>query len=108
MSERMVTRTAQEIIGKRKAGKAIEEIFNVIHPAPPRTSLSEIFTPESASQFLERVTNFADLLSEDDGYEQALSRLDGAIEQASAIRDQVLAEMYRQIRPVERSYRQLH
>ena len=108
MSEPVATRTAQEIIGKRKAGKAIEEIFNVIHPAPPRTALSEIFTPESASQFLERVTSFADLLSEEDGYEQALAKLDGAIEQASTIRDQVLAEMYRQIRPVERSYRELH
>lgn len=108
MSDPVVTRTAQEIIGKRKAGKAIEEIFNVIHPAPPRTALSEIFSPESASQFLERVTGFANLLSEDDSYEQALAKLDGAIEEASSIRDQVLAEMYRQIRPVERSYRQLH
>ncbi|MBB4637827.1 hypothetical protein [Longimicrobium terrae] len=108
MSDPVVTRTAQEIIGKRKAGKAIEEIFNVIHPAPPRTALSEIFSPESASQFLERVTSFANLLSEDDGYEQALAKLDAAIEDASGIRDQVLAEMYKQIRPVERSYRQLH
>ena len=36
MSEpNVMTRSAQDIIGQRAAGKAIEEIFNVIHPAPP-------------------------------------------------------------------------
>ena len=101
-------RTAQDIIGTRKAGKAIEEIFNVIHPASPKTALDEIFTRESAGQFLERVTSFANLLSEEQSYEDALRSLDSAIEQAEGMRDQVLADLYRQIRPVERSYRMLH
>jgi len=51
----LAIRSAQDIIGQRTAGKAIEEIFNVFHPAPPRTELAEIFTPETAQQFLERV-----------------------------------------------------
>ena len=34
-----------------------------------------------------------------------LASLDAAIEQAEGVRDQVLAELYRAIRPVERSYR---
>jgi Type VI secretion system, TssC, VipB len=104
----LAIRSAQDIIGERTAGKAIEEIFNVFHPAPPRTELAEIFTPETAQQFLERVARFSALLSADDGYDQALARLDAAIEQAVGVRDQVLEEIYRQIRPIERSYRQIH
>jgi hypothetical protein len=100
--------TAHDIIGQRRAGKAIEEIFNVIHPAPPRTALAEIFTAETAAQFLDRVTSFSALLSEADGHDQALARLDRAIEAAERVRDQVMAELYEQIRPLERSYRLLN
>jgi hypothetical protein len=104
----LAIKSAQDIIGQRTAGKAIEEIFNVIHPAPPRTELAEIFTPETAQQFLERVARFSALLSAEDGYDDALARLDAAIEQAEGVRDQVLEEIYRKIRPIERSYRQIH
>ncbi|HEY0015351.1 MAG TPA: hypothetical protein VGC13_03505 [Longimicrobium sp.] len=104
----LAIRSAQDIIGQRTAGKAIEEIFNVFHPAPPRTELAEIFTPETAQQFLERVARFSALLSAEDGYDQALAKLDAAIEQAEGVRDQVLEEIYRKIRPIERSYRQIH
>ena len=98
-------KSAQDIIGAKKAGKAIEEIFNVIHPAPARTALDQIFTRESAGQFLDRVASFSKLLSEEQSYEQALAAIDGAIEQAEGVRDEVMAELYRRIRPVERSYR---
>ena len=109
MSESNVaTRTTQDIIGKRTAGKAIEEIFNVIHPAPPKTALRDIFTPETAQQFLERVGNFSRLLSETDSHADALKKLDAEIAKLEAVRDQVLAELYEKIRPVERSYRQLN
>ena len=109
MSESNVaTRTTQDIIGKRAAGKAIEEIFNVIHPAPPKTTLRDIFTPETAQQFLERVGNFSRLLSETDAHADALKKLDAEIAKLEGIRDQVLAELYEKIRPVERSYRQLN
>ncbi|WP_420127650.1 hypothetical protein [Longimicrobium sp.] len=104
----LAIKSAQDIIGQRTAGKAIEEIFNVFHPAPPRTELAEIFTPETAQQFLERVARFSALLSAEDGYDQALAKLDAAIEQAEGVRDQVLEEIYRKIRPIERSYRQIH
>ncbi|HEX8210559.1 MAG TPA: hypothetical protein VF584_10320 [Longimicrobium sp.] len=100
--------TAHEIIGQRRAGKAIEEIFNVIHPAPPRTALAEIFSAGTAAQFLDRVTSFSELLRETDSHEQALARLDRAIEAAGRVRDQVLCELYEQIRPLERSYRLLN
>jgi hypothetical protein len=104
----VAVRSAQDIIGQRAAGKAIEEIFNVIHPAPPRTALAEIFTAETAAQFLDRVASFSALLSEADGYEQALARIDAAIKEAEGVRDQVLARIYEKIRPIEQSYRMLH
>ena len=53
--------TAHDIIGQRRAGKAIAEIFNVIHPAPPRTALAEIFSAGTAAQFLDRVTSLSGL-----------------------------------------------
>ncbi|CAA9310661.1 MAG: hypothetical protein AVDCRST_MAG68-1188 [uncultured Gemmatimonadetes bacterium] len=99
--------TARDIIGERPARKAIEEIFNVIHPAPPRTPLAEIFTVGTAAQFLPRVTSLSTLLRETDSHEQALARLDRAIEAAERVRDGVLAELYEQLRPLERSYRLL-
>ena len=109
MSESNVaTRTTADIIGKRTAGKAIEEIFNVIHPAPPKTALRDIFTAETAQQFLERVGNFSRLLSETDSHADALKKLDVEIAKLEKVRDEVLAELYEKIRPVERSYRQLH
>jgi hypothetical protein len=100
--------TAHDIIGQRRAGKAIAEIFNVIHPAPPRTALAEIFSAGTAAQFLDRVTSLSGLLRETDSHEQALARLDRAIEAAERVRDQVLCELYEQIRPLERSYRLLN
>ncbi len=103
-----MVKSAQDIIGTRSAAKAIEEIFNVIHPAPPKTALTDIFTAETASQFLDRVANFSALLSDSDNYAQALKKLDEAIAKAEKTRDEVLAQLYAKIRPLERSYRQLH
>lgn len=106
--EKVLTRSAQDIFAGKQAAKAIEEIFNVIHPAPPKTALKEIFSPETANQFLDRVANFAALLGEGDSHAQALKKLDEAIASAEKLRDQVLQQLYEQIRPIERSYRQLH
>lgn len=107
MTEDVKTRTTYDIIGKKSAGKAIEEIFNVIHPAPPKTSLGEIFTPESAGQFLDRVASFSALLSQSDSHAQALKKLDAAIADMEKVRDEVLRAVYKQIRPLEKSYKQI-
>ncbi len=103
--EKVMTRTAHDIIGQRSAAKAIEEIFNVIHPAPSRTALGEIFTAESAGQFFTRIGKLTDVLSVDDSHAQALAKLDARIAKLEGIRDQVLADLYEKIRPIERSYR---
>lgn len=106
--EKVLTRSAQDIFAGKQAAKAIEEIFNVIHPAPPKTALKEIFSPETANQFLDRVANFAALLQNGDSHAQALKKLDEAIASAEKLRDEVLAQLYDKLRPIERSYRQLH
>ena len=105
--EKVAVKSAQDIIAKKQAGKAIEEIFNVIHPAPAKTNLRDIFTAESAAQFLKRVADFSELLSPSDSYDQALKKLDGQIKKLESLRDDVLAQIYEKIRPMERSYRQL-
>jgi hypothetical protein len=108
MNEQSVlTRTPQDIIGKRAAGKAIEEIFNVIHPAPSRTALGEIFTAESAQQFFTRVGKLQTLLSDSDSHAEALAKLDARIAELEKTRDKVLADLFEKIRPIERSYRSL-
>ena len=91
-------KSAQDIIGTKKSAKAIEEIFNVIHPAPVKKALGDIFTPESARQFVDRVASFSALLSGTDTHEQAMAHLDAAIAAAEQVRDAVLAELYQQIR----------
>ncbi|MEZ4586579.1 MAG: hypothetical protein R2909_09295 [Gemmatimonadales bacterium] len=100
-------KTAQDIIATKSASKAIEEIFNVIHPAPAKTALTEMFTAETAGQFLKRVTDFSGLLSPSDSYDAALKKLDAQIKQLESVRDDVLAQIYEKVRPIERSYRQL-
>ena len=100
-------KTAQDIIAKKGASKAIEEIFNVIHPAPSKTALKDIFTAESASQFLKRVTDFSSLLSAEDSYDQALKKLDAQLKSLESTRDEVLKQIYEKIRPIERSYREI-
>ena len=100
-------KTAQEIIGQKKAGKAIEEIFNVIHPAPSKSALKDIFTAESAGQFLKRVADLSSLLSTEDSYDQVLKKLDAQIGRLESTRDAVLSQIFEKIRPIERSYRQL-
>ncbi len=107
-SAREAAATTQDIIGTRPASKAIQEIFNVIHPAPPKTALEEMFTPASAGEYLDRVTSFSALLGPDDSHANALAKLDAAIAAAEGVRDEVLAELFKQVRPIERSYRMVH
>lgn len=97
--------SARDVIEQRAAGRAIEEIFSGFHPAPPRTRLEEIFTSETARQFVDRVASFANLVQEGDSHERVLQKLDAAIEEMEAVRDQLLDLFYQKVRPVELSYR---
>src|SRR5262245_16672248 len=89
--------------------KVLAEILADLHPrlGEEKTDLAAIFPPETASEFLTRLTDFQSLLSEADTYEQTLQKFQAQIEHAEAVRDDVLAKLFEQLRPLEASYRQI-
>lgn len=113
MAEQEVkTATVEEIFADAESpqvGKLLGEIFADIHPrlGEKKTNLSEIFTPESAGEFLSRLTNFESLLSAEDAYDQTLQKFQTQITQAEQVRDEVLAKLFEELRPLEASYRQI-
>jgi hypothetical protein len=92
-----------------QARKVLGEIFADIHPrlGEDKTALTDIFTPESATEFLERVTNIESLMSEEDSFEHTLEKFQGQIDKAETVRDEVLTQLFEQLRPLEASYRQV-
>lgn len=106
------TATVEEIFAEADTsavGKVLSEIFADIHPrlGDRKVNLSEIFTPESANEFLSRITDFESLLSAEDDYERTLEKFQAQIDGAEKVRDEVLAGLYEKLRPLEASYRQI-
>src|SRR6266852_1763269 len=103
------TQTTNEILGVSQARKVLEDIFADLHPAliDESRSIASIFTPQAAGEFLTQLTNFEGLLSTEDSYEASVQKIEGQIVQAEQVRDQLLAEVFEQIRPIEKSYREL-
>jgi hypothetical protein len=56
---------------------------------------------------LGQLLNFEKLLSTDDTYEATVQKMQAQIDTAEKMRDQLLEQVFQQIRPIERSYRQL-
>ncbi len=102
-------KTTAEILGESAAHDLLQDIFADLHPAllDETRDLSSIFTPQSATEFLSQLTNFETLLSDTDTYEQTIQKLQGQIDGAEKMRDELLAQVFQQIRPIERSYREL-
>jgi Type VI secretion system, TssC, VipB len=112
MAEQEVkTATIAEIFADAEAPvrKVLDEIFVAIHPrlGEQKTAVDTIFTPETASEFLSRLTDFESLLSEADSYDETLKKFQGQIDQAEKVRDEVMAQLFEEIRPLEASYRQI-
>jgi len=103
------SRTTAEILGESQARELLQDIFADLHPGfiDESRDISSIFTAQSAGEFLGQLTNFEKLLSESDSYESTVKKMQGQIDQAEGVRDQLLALVFQQIRPIERSYRQL-
>lgn len=103
------TRTTAEILAQNPARELLQDIFADLHPAliDETRDISTIFTPQTAGEFLTNLTSFENLLSADDSYETTLKKLQTQIDQAEAIRDDLLGQIFQQIRPVERSFREL-
>lgn len=109
MAELVQTRTTAEILGESVARDLLQDIFADLHPGflDESRPVASIFTPQAAGDFLKQLVDLERLLSVEDSYEQTVQKLQEQINQAEAMRDQLLAELFKQIRPIERSYRQV-
>jgi len=106
------TTTIEEIFSVAETpqmSKLLGEIFPDFHPrlSEKKTALTDIFTPESASEFLTRITDFQALLTDADTYEQTLEKFQSQIDTLEKVRDDVLSQLFEQLRPIESSYRQI-
>jgi Type VI secretion system, TssC, VipB len=105
------TATIAEIFADAEAPvrKVLDEIFVAFHPrlGEQKTAVETIFTPEAASEFLSRLTDFESLLSEADSYDETLQKFQGQIDQAEKVRDEVMEKLFEEIRPLESTYRQI-
>lgn len=109
MAELVETRTTAEILGESVAKELLQEIFSDLHPGfmDESRTISSIFTPQSAGEFLKQLMDLENLLSVEDTYEQTVKKLQEQVDKAEAIRDELLEKLFAQIRPIERSYRQI-
>ena len=109
MAELVETRTTAEILGESAAKELLQEIFSDLHPGfmDESRTISSIFTPQSAADFLKQLMDLENLLSVEDTYEQTVKKIQEQIDKAEAIRDELLEKLFAQIRPIERSYRQI-
>ena len=104
-----LTRTTDQILGKSPARDLLQDIFADLHPGltNEKRELASIFSPQSAKEFLTQLTNFESLISADDTYDQSVAKLQTQINSAESVRDELLRQVFAQIRPLETSYRQL-
>ncbi len=109
MAELVETRTTAEILGESAAKELLQEIFSDLHPGfmDESRTISSIFTPQSAADFLKQLMDLENLLSVEDSYEQTVKKIQQQIDKAEAIRDELLEKLFAQIRPIERSFRQI-
>src|SRR5258708_30367132 len=104
-----LTKSTSEILGDAPARDVLLEIFADLHPGliDENRTITSILTPQSAREFLAQLTDITSLLGEEDSFEATLAKLQGQIDEAEEMRDELLAQVFSQIRPIERSYRQL-
>ncbi|MGH9438424.1 MAG: hypothetical protein ACRD22_11145 [Terriglobia bacterium] len=102
-------KTTAEILGASPARDLLQDIFADLHPGfiDEGRNLTSIFSPQSATDFLTQLTQFEKILSIEDAYEASVKKLQGQIDKAETMRDQLLAQVFEKIRPIEKSYRQL-
>jgi hypothetical protein len=103
------TRTTHEILGTSETRDVLLEIFADLHPGliDERRPIDSIFTPTTARDFITQLSNVTDSLEENDTFDETLRKLQSLIDGAEKLRDDLLEEVYEQLRPMEKSYRQL-
>src|SRR5215471_17022214 len=100
-------KTTAEVLGKSAASDLLHDIFADLHPGfiDESRDLASIFSPRSARDFLSQLTNLEAVLSEEDTYETTIRKLQGQIDTAEKVRDQLLAQVFEEVQPIEKSYR---
>src|SRR5262245_52088709 len=105
------TATVAEILAEADppVRKVIEEIFVEFGPQflEKHAEIDKILKPEDAREFLTRLMDFESMLSEADSYEQTLQKFQSQIDKGEEVRDEVMARLFEELRPIEASYRQL-
>jgi hypothetical protein len=101
--------TTEQIIAKSPAHDLLQDIFADLHPAltDEKRDIASIFTAQSAKDFLAQLMNFEQLLSPEDSYETTVKKVQEKIDSAESVRDELLAQVFDQVRPMELSYRQI-
>ncbi len=109
MAELVKTRTTADILGDSPARELLQDIFSDLHPGflDESRTIDSIFTPQAASDFLRQLLDLQSLFTAEDTYEQTVQKLQAQISQAEAMRDQLLDQLFQQIRPIEKSYKQV-
>lgn len=109
MADAVATKTTADLLQGNPAKALLQDIFADLHPGllDESRDISSIFTRESAGDFLNRLLDFEKLLSEEDSFQDTVRKLQGTIDEAEKMRDQLLAQIFTQIRPIERSYREI-
>lgn len=104
-----MNRTTDQILANSPARELLQDIFADLHPGltNEKRDLSSIFSAQSAKEFLGQLVNFEQLISANDTYEETVKKLQGQIDSAEAMRDELLSKLFEQIRPLELSYRQI-
>src|SRR5215469_7042450 len=104
----VTTDTLIDVAQDRAVKKVLRDMFADIQPrlGEEKTDLLEIFTPESAAELVQRLTDLSVLLSVEDSYQETLGKFQLQIDKAEKIRDEILAKLYEKIKPIEASYRQ--
>lgn len=101
--------TTEQIIAASPAHELLQDIFADLHPAltDEKRDIASIFTQQSAKDFLAQLMNFEQLLSPEDSYDQTVKKVQEKIDSAEVVRDELLAQVFERIRPIEQSYRQI-
>src|SRR5215469_13762505 len=97
-----LTKSTSEILGDAPAREVLLEIFADLHPGliDENRSITSIFTPQTAREFLAQLSDVTDLLNEGDTFEETLAKMQSRIDQAESMRDELLEQVFAQLRPI--------
>ena len=88
MNQQVLTRSTGEILGDSTAREVLLEIFADLHPGliDESRSITSIFSPQSAKEFLGQLSDISALFSADDTFAQTMEKLQTQINWRMSLR----------------------